>query len=419
MSKLELFPHQQKTLDQTKNFNRVGYFLDMGLGKTFCASEKIQSLDENSSLLICQKTKVGDWTEHFETYYDHNIIIYKKQLIKDTPDNSIIITTYDLAWRRPEINNLTDFTLILDESQLIKNENTKRAKFILKLKPKNVILLSGTPTDGKYEKLYSQLKLLGWNISKKLFYSQYIISETHKTGEGEEAKYFKTVVGYKNVDRLKRKLRQHGAVFLKTEEVFDLPEQVPITIKIKNTKEYRRFKRDRLIMIDGKELVGDTTLTKRLYLRQLAGIYNKHKLAGLEDLLVSTEDRIIVFYNFKDESKLIKNLCAKLDKPVSTINGDGVNLDSYKNHSNSVTLCQYQSGSRGHNLQLSNKIIYYTLPEMSELFEQSKKRIHRIGQKYTCFYYYLLVENSIEYKILKTLKLRKDFTDKLFEECDY
>ena len=32
------------------------------------------------------------------------------------------------------------------------------------------------------------------------------------------------IIGYKNVDRLKKKLRQYGAVFMKTEEVFDLPK---------------------------------------------------------------------------------------------------------------------------------------------------------------------------------------------------
>ena len=55
-----------------------------------------------------------------------------------------------------------------------------------------------------------------------------------------------------------------------------------------------------------------------------------------------------------------------------------------------------------------------------ELFEQSKKRIHRIGQKNTCMYYYLITENSIEEKIFETLKQRRDYTDELFkkeEQC--
>lgn len=53
-----------------------------------------------------------------------------------------------------------DFTLMLDESSMITNPTAKRTKFVHALEPENVILLSGTPTGGKYEKLWSQLKLL-------------------------------------------------------------------------------------------------------------------------------------------------------------------------------------------------------------------------------------------------------------------
>ena len=304
---------------------------------------------------------------------------------------------------------------MLDESSMVKNDRAKRTKFIMKMKPKNVILLSGTPTGGKYEELWTQCRLLGWNISKATYWNHYIRTVTHDIGGFP----LKIVTGYKNVDRLKRKLREHGAVFMKTEEVFDLPEQIHNEVKIKNTPEYKRFRKHRIVKIDDRELVGDTTLTKMLYERQLCGQYNKHKLEALKDLLESTEDRVVIFYNFNEEYEQIKDLCEKLKKPISTINGSIKDLKDFKDKSNTITLVQYQAGAMGHNLQLSNRIIYYTLPLSSELFEQSKKRIHRIGQNRTCFYYYLIVEKSIEGKIYDTLKLRKDFTDKLFEECDY
>lgn len=79
----------------------------------------------------------------------------------------VYVINYDLIWRRKELLNLTHFTLILDESSLIQNATSKRTKFILKLKPDHTILLSGTPTGGKYENLWSQLHLLGWKISER------------------------------------------------------------------------------------------------------------------------------------------------------------------------------------------------------------------------------------------------------------
>ena len=82
-----------------------------------------------------------------------------------------------------------------------------------------------------------------------------------------------------------------------------------------------------------------------------------------------------------------------------------------------MTLVQYQAGAMGLNLQKANKIVYFSLTEESELFEQSKKRIHRIGQEKPCFYFILICQNSIEdQEILPMLNVRKERTDELFEE---
>lgn len=409
---LKLYKHQQEVLNRTTDKTRVAYYLDMGLGKTYVGSEKLNELKTPYNLLICQKSKIKDWAEHFETYYDYEVIIYKNQPLENIPANNIIIINYDLVWRRPQLQELNDFTLMLDESQYIKNETCNRAKFVLGLAPTNVILLSGTPTGGKYEELWSQLRLLGWNISKKLFYKQYTISE--KVDHGG---FIATVVtGYKNVDRLKDKLKSHGAVFMKSEDVFDLPEQIEQMVSVKNTASYKKFKKDRVITVGEETLVGDTALTKLLYLRQLASVYNNHKYHVLKELLESTEDRAVIFYNFRREFDLIKAICEALEKPVAFINGDGTDLNNYENTSNAITLVQYQAGASGVNLQKANKIIYYSLPLSSELWMQSKKRIHRIGQSRTCFYYYLIVEKSVEEKILTVLKERRDYTWELFEK---
>lgn len=355
-----------------------------------------------------------------------------------------MVINYELAFRRKELLQLKDFTLMLDESSLIQNEQAKRSKFIMKLNYKNLILLSGTPTSGKYERLWSQLHMLGWNISKDLFWRQYVDTEIIDN----QGFPLKVVRGYKNVDRLKSKMRDYGCRFLKTDEVFDLPEQVFNEIKVNTTPEYRKFKRDRIIefdkmakkkvplveLKDNWELepnpyqvvdeavgfkttfIGDTTLTKMLYERMLCGSYNANKLEALKDLLESSDDRIIIFYNFNNELDCIKQLCEELNRPVSEVNGQVKDLTNWNEQNNTVLLGQYQAASMGLNLQQANKIIYFTPPLSSELFEQSKKRTHRIGQKETCFYYELICRNSIEEKIYKVLAERRDYTDQLFEE---
>ena len=437
---MKLYEHQSNALKETADKNHVAYYHDMGLGKTFTGAEKMMQLGAKVNLVICQKSKIDDWVEHFLTHYSGEFLIfdltnktdfnafmsYKEQ---PEPYERIGVINYELAFRRPELAELKDFTLMLDESSLIQNENSKRSRFILKkLRPKNVILLSGTPTGGKYERLWSQLNLLGWKISKKLFYNQYV--DYHY--EDNEGFPLMVIDGYKNEKRLKRKMRQHGCNFLKTEEVFDLPEQIHNTIKVPVTKEYRKFRKDCIVNFDlvdyvgegcgGEEeyhrqveLVGDTTLTKMLYERQLCGQYNDAKLEAFRDLVESTNDRLIVFYNFNEEFSQLLKIVDETEMNVSFVNGKMKDLTAYENDNQSVTFIQYQAGAMGLNLQKANKVIYFTPPLSSELFEQSKKRIHRIGQQKPCFYYYLTCKGSIEEKIYRTLAMRRDYTDALFE----
>ena len=154
---MNLFQHQIDSLNVTKDLNRVAYYLDMGLGKTFVGSEKAISMNTNIILTICQKSKVQDWFNHFDKYYECRLynLTNKKDFFNFLNDKvhpdvpSIGIINYDLMFRRPELLKLEHFTLMLDESSLIQNNKAKRSKFILKLQPENVILLSGTPTAGK------------------------------------------------------------------------------------------------------------------------------------------------------------------------------------------------------------------------------------------------------------------------------
>lgn len=159
---------------------------------------------------------------------------------------------------------------------------------------------------------------------------------------------------------------------------------------------------------DWVEHFTDTSLTKLLYSRQICSQFNQNKLDAFRDLVESTQERLIVFYSFNDELWNMKKICQELDRPISEINGHTKDLTAYEQESNSVTLCQYQSASKGLNLQKCNRIIYFSLPLSSEDFEQSKKRIHRIGQEKTCFYYLMICRGTVDEQILHTLEERKD-----------
>lgn len=414
MNEIKLYAHQQKALDMTEQHNKVAYYLDMGLGKTFVGSEKLWELNTPYNLVVCQKSKITDWYQHFKDCYsdDYEIIIFDKQRIENIKPNSILIINYEKAIARPELKKLKKFTLLLDESQYIKNPKSKRTKLIVnELNPDNIILLSGTPIDGKYEELITQIHLLGWKIKESMFLSHY----TNRQWDENEMKY--KIIGYKNIDRLKKKLRQYGCVFMKTEEVFDLPTQTNIFLKPKKTKEYDEFIKEGIVTLSDRKLIAETASVGNMNARLLCTAFNQNKLVMLKELIESTEDRLIIFYQYNLEKEAIENIVDELSKPISYINGEIVDKKSYENCKNSVTLVQYQSGSFGHNLQKANKIIFFGLPNRVSYFEQSKKRTHRIGQERPCFYYYMLTLGTYEWKNYQTLVDGKDYNDELFKEA--
>ena len=211
-------------------------------------------------------------------------------------------------------------------------------------------------------------------------------------------------------------LRFAGAVFMKTEEVITLPEQRIIEVECNSTKAYRTFLKEKAVEVEGKELIGNSSFSIRLTLRMLASQYSESKLERFKELIESTSDRVIVFYNFNEELRKMRVICEKLGRPISVINGAEKDLSNYNDEENSVTLVQYQAGAMGLNLQRANNMIYFSLPERSELFEQSKKRIHRIGQKSSCTYYILESRGTIDKAIYQALRRKQDYTDELFKQ---
>jgi SNF2 family DNA or RNA helicase len=125
---------------------------------------------------------------------------------------------------------------------------------------------------------------------------------------------------------------------------------------------------------------------------------------------------LIVFYNFNEELKQLKKIAEELERPISEVNGQVKDLDAYEHEDDSITFVQYQAGSMGLNLQKANKIIYFTPTQSCEQWMQSQKRIHRINQTKTCFYYLMVCKGSIEEDIYKALQTGVDYTNELFKK---
>lgn len=407
-----LFAYQQAALDRVRGKRRCAFYHDMGLGKTFTGAEKLMS-DRcwKRALVVCQKSKVADWVDHFEAHYDMPVVdLTKQDVCRDV--EGVMVINYDLIWRRPQLMELDHIALMFDESSLLQNATSKRTKAAMKLagKADTLVLLSGTPVDGKYERLWTQLRMLGWRIDEKLFWRQYVESETTM----REGFPITKVTGYKNEERLVRKMKELGCDFLKTDDVIDLPDQRFIRVDVPMSEYYRKFAKTNVITAFDRDFVGDTVFGDLTAKRQLAAAYSPAKLEAFGDLLDGTSKRLVVFYNFDVELERLTEELAKRGRPYGVLNGKKHDLSPFFDTDDGVALIQYQAGAMGVNLQQADTCVYFSPPLASSLFEQSKKRIHRVGQDKPCTYYELVSKGTVEEKIYDTLAMRRDYTEKLF-----
>lgn len=418
---MKLYEHQKQALEATAGKPNCAFYHAMGSGKTFTGSER--AIEYGGPILVCcQRSKTDDWLDHFAEQYGWSTYDLSKPKEAEAfrtskEEKRVGVISYDTLWRREPLLKMRGLTLICDESSLISNERAKRTRAILNMDRQgridHVVLLSGTPTDGKYERLLSQAWLLGWRIKKTDYWDRYVV--TRNLWLPGQYQPIRTVAGYKNVEELKAKLRELGSHFLTAEECLgSLPEQTFTYVRTPAPANYKKMLKTGICVQDGEELVGNDPLSKRLYLRQLCGQYNDKRYESIAELLETTEERVVVFYNYLGEKKRLLEVCEKLKKPVSEVSGQKKDLTAYENEPESVTLIQYQAGAMGLNLQKARITIYASLPDRSELYEQSKSRTWRTGQTRPCSYYVCKCPNTIEDDVEDALKQKKDYTDALF-----
>lgn len=438
-----LFAFQQNALNYLKSKNKVLLALDMGLGKTFTGLNWIKEKNDDLPVLIlCQKNKINDWASETQNVLtDHKVFKIKNQkhflaLLKENEHTNVVyILSYAMFSLFTKKNPrwwMTYFkrfcSLIFDESQGLRNRTSLISKYTYKLSiwAKYVLLLSGDPTPNGYKDLFTQMKVLNLFVDG---YNWYDFLNDFCITQPIPGSSVLNIVGYKNIDHLAAMLKPYS-YFLKTKDALDLPDTWWITETGTVSPLYQKFRREKIIEVNGNEIVSNGTLSELTILRQISSgfVHNTvnntyceislFKIDLLRDLLENnTKENIVVFYNFTYERKMIVDLLTALNiNHILRI--DGEQNDSLNNivpDAQNIILVQYQTGARGiDGLQKhSHRMIYYSPPLSGELFKQSIKRIHRIGQENKCIYH-TFVNSKLETLIYKTLSTYQDFTNEIF-----
>ena len=340
-----------------------------------------------------------------------------------------------MVWRRDEYTNGIWDIIVLDESHKIKNNTTNRSKALLKmaLNAKYRYILTGTPiNNGQLENIWSQFAFLDPYLSRGRVYSK--IFDGSYYGFLDKYAYlnqYHQPYRYHNVDELQEIINEHSYRITKA-ECLDLPDKLPdeiYDIELKEKSKYKELFKESTL--EEFEVLAVNPLARLTKLRQFcSGWINTdtggiridcEKEATLKDFLDGWEKKLVIFCEFRNSIDRVSSVLKKLNIKYVILDGRTKDKTIWKDFQNEPELqtivCQYQSANAGIDLYAADTMLFYEPTLSSNILEQAKDRIHRIGQKQKCSYIHFITKGTIERAIYSALKGYRDFNEKLF--CEY
>lgn len=428
-----------------------GELFEMGCGKTLttiAVAGALYNLGKIDRVLVVAPTSVCSVWPHdlnqFATFsWEARVLLgdKKKRLkalneLENWPFKAlrIAVINYESTHREGIFEALAAYKpdlIVCDESQRIKNPSAAQSKALHKLgdaAPFRMIL-SGTPVQNNAVDLYSQYRFLDPAVYGANFYAfknRYCIMG----GYGQHQ-----IVGYRNMDELVEK--EHSVAYRVTkEECLDLPQQTFINRYVQFTDAeqaiYEQLRKSSFLELEtGENVTATTILTMYLRLMQLTGGFltadestrpkqvNTAKLDALTDIVddyvVDAGKKLVIFARFRAEIAAIENLLRLRKIQYGSIYGDvpmeerGKIVEDFQtNPDTKVFVAQIQTAGLGITLHAASTAVFYSYDYNYANYAQALARIHRIGQRLPVTYIHLVVDGSIDEKILAALENKED-----------
>lgn len=399
-------------------------------------------------LIIAPLSILGVWDEEFVKFadYSYSLSILTGSNEKKTytlqhmtgPQLQIIVVNYESAWRlEKELLSWDADLIIADEGHKIKTHNISASKTLHRLgaKARYRLLLTGTVITNKALDVFSQYKFINPTIFGTSFYTF-------------RNRYF-DMVGYGNhTPVLKQSMesdliqRLHLIAFRATKaECLDLPETTEIIryveLEANTIRIYKDLVEDSYAELGKGEITVTNVLTRLLRLSQLTGGFigddegnriqkiSDAKLAVLEDIIdgAQQEDqKLVIIARFVPELDAICKMLEKKGIQHSLIMGGVKNREDQvskfqKDPNVTVFVGQIATAGLGITLTAASTMVFYSLDYSMSNFEQTKARIHRVGQKYNCTYIYLIAKRTVDVKVLKALREKAVLAKTLVDDC--
>ncbi len=440
----ELRPYQKAGLNWLHFLNEFSFggclADDMGLGKTIQVLVLLQALHEQDNtlppnLIVLPRSLLINWEREAQRFTP-NLKIFT-HFGKDRPQNTeqfaeanLILTTYGVV--RRDIKMLREFTfhyIILDESQAIKNPNTKIAKSVRLLKSQHRLVMTGTPVENSTFELWSQFAFLNPGLLGSVDYFRSEFSNPIERNNDQTAAELLRKIVYPFI------LRR-----TKDQVALDLPPRSDRVMYVEMDKAQRKVytkTRDNyraqllgLIESEGMNSARFKVLEGLLRLRQICNhpklVREKFrgdsaKMALLLETLQTLQQeghKALVFSQFVQMLHLIRDEMDRLGLTYTYLDGRTrkrqERVDTFQNDPNlSFFLISLKAGGVGLNLTAADYVIHVD-PWWNPAVEmQASDRSHRIGQDKPVFVYKLITKDSVEEKILELQQRKQNLVEQL------
>lgn len=400
-------------------------------------------------LVVSPLSIMGVWRDEFRKFADfpYNLIVLEGSGSRkaDTIRHMIgaglqvLVINYESAWRlEKELASWRPDMIICDEGHKIKTHNTSASKALhrLSMLARYRLLLTGTAISNKPTDIFSQYKFCDPTIYGNSFY-RFRARYFDMVGYGNYTPVMKSSMEQEYMERL------HSIAFRATKaECLDLPEFTdviqPIDLEPMAMRIYRQLVKDSYTELADGAVTASNVLTRLLRLSQLTGGFlgtdddpspeqvSNAKLAALSDIVDSSMEsdrKLVVIARFIPEIKAICQMLSKKGIGYRVISGDvpadqrDSAVEAFQHDSRCmIFIGQIATAGMGITLTAASEMVFYSLDYSMSNYEQTRARIHRVGQKNACTYIHLIARGTVDEKVLKALRNKASLAKMLVDD---
>ncbi len=465
--KTKPYKHQLTALEKSWNRETYAYFMEMGTGKTKVLIDNASMLYDkgkiNGVLIIAPKGVIGTWynqelPSHLPNHIENVTILWQSNITKKQRENleslfeveeslHILIMNVEALSTTKGVEFAKKFLschetlMAIDESTTIKNPKAKRTKNIIKASEmaKYRRIMTGSPVTKNPLDLYSQCEFLNPYLldftSFYAFRNRYALMKTINV----QGRSIQVVDKFQNLAELSDTLKNFSYRVLK-EDCLDLPDKIYMKRQINLTpdqnKLYDQMKKEALAILNGKRVTTVNALTQLMRLHQITcGHFTaddgttqpikNNRIDELMDVLEEIEGKAIIWAHYQYDIKSIIKEIVKVHGPGSIVDYYGLTPQDERQPNikkfQSDPKCRFivgtpSTGGYGITLTAANTVIYYSNGYDLEKRLQSEDRAHRIGQKKSVTYVDINADNTVDEKIVKSLRKKINIASEVLGE---